>query len=185
MANVDRPNGFRAVKTISGAPVSSLIRRVGVTDAADLFIGDAISLGSGLAVRGASNAQFVGVIVGFGKKDPMTGEFGNAYGDPANLNTPLFYDDSANTHTDWVCYYVPTEDVIFEAQTASAITKLPGETMDITTTAGSATTGISGMELTTSSNADVLVVEIPPYPDNDSTLANGRYWVMFTDTLTR
>jgi hypothetical protein len=164
--------------------VSGLIRQVGVTNGADLFVGDAISLGSGLAVRGASNAELIGVIVGFGKKNSMTQKIGGAFGDPATPSVN-FYDDSANTHTDWVAYYVPTEDVVFEAQTATALTVLPGATMDITTTAGSQTTGISGMELTTSSNADVQVVEIPDYEDNDHTLVNGRYWVMFTDTETR
>jgi len=51
MANTDRSNGFKPVKTFSGAPVSGIVRYVGVTDAADLFVGDALTLTSGLAAR--------------------------------------------------------------------------------------------------------------------------------------
>ena len=180
MVNVDRPNGFRPVKTMSGAPWYGAIRSLGVADGADIFVGDPVSLSSGLAAISATNdTAFLGVAVGFGKIN----SFSQTTSDPFNAAdlTTRFYDDSANTHTDWVVFYVPVDDVIFEAQTATALTKLVGETMDIVTPgAGSVTTGISGAEITTSTNADVTVIEIPKYPDNDSTLVWGRYWVMFT-----
>lgn len=178
MANVDRPNGFRPVKTLSGAPVSSLIRYIGVADGEDIFIGDIINLESGLADPGATNdAAFLGVAVGFGKV--------NADGIPLGAFNPdslgtRFYDDSASTHTDWVVYYVPVEDVIFEAQTATALTLAIGDTCDLSDAAGNETTGVSAQELTTNSNADFTVVEIPKYPDNDHTAVWGRYWVMVT-----
>ena len=180
MANVDRPNGFRLVKTFSGAPFASVIRSIGVTDGADMFIGDALNLASGLAAVGASNdAAFLGVAVGFGKKDTMSQLQAGPF-NPANMNK-TFYDDSENTHTDWVVYYVPADDGIFEVQTATALTKLIGETADLSVaTSGSQVTGISGHEITTASNADVTVVAIPQYPDNDQTAVWGRYWVMFT-----
>lgn len=181
MANADRPNGFKPVKTISGAPLSGTIRAIGVADGADLYVGDPINLESGLAAPGAANdTGFLGVVVGFGKfdKDGKTplGPF-----NPANLNSDgLWYDDSASTHTDWVCYYVPADDVVFEAQTATALTLVVGDTCDLSYAAGSATTGQSACELTTNSNADFTVVEVPKYVDNDPTAVWGRYWVMFT-----
>lgn len=181
MANIDRPNGFRPVKTFSGAPVTSLIRAIGVADGADIFVGDMLNLASGLAAAGATNdAAILGVAVGFGKfdKDGRTplGPF-----NPANLNsTGMFYDDSASTHTEWCVYYVPADDVIFEVQTATALTKLVGETMDVTGTAGNQTTGQSITEATTSNNADLTVVEVPNIIGNDPTAVWGRYWVMFT-----
>lgn len=179
MANVDRPNGFRPVKTLSGAPVTSLIRSIGVTDGADMFVGDLLNLASGLAAVAASNdAAILGVAVGFGKKDSMSRQVGGM-GNPADLMT-TYYDDSASTHTDWVVYYVPADDVVFEAQTATALTKLVGETVDLLATAGDTVTGQSRQEITTSSNADFTVIEIPNYPDNDSTAVWGRYWVMVT-----
>ncbi len=137
MANTDRPNGLRAVKTISGAPVTSLIRAVGVADGADIYIGDPLNLESGLAAPGATNdAAFLGVAVGFGKfgKDGRTP---NGPFNPLNLNSDgLWYDDSASTHTERVCYYVPVEDVIFEAQTATALDIASGATCDLADAAG-------------------------------------------------
>lgn len=178
MANVDRPNGFRPVKTLSGAPWTSLIRTIGVADSEDIFIGDLINLESGLADPSATDdAALLGVAVGFGKVD--------GDGIPLGMYNPddlgkRYYDDSASTHTEWVCYYVPVGDVIFEAQTATALTLAIGATCDLSDAAGDTTTGISRQEITTSSNADFTVVEIPKYPDNDNTLVWGRYWVMVT-----
>lgn len=175
MANVDRPNGFKPVKTFSGAPWQSTIRTIGVTDGADMFVGDVITLASGLGAVSASNdSAILGVAVGFGKVNADGIPLGPF--NPDSLGTK-YYDDSASTHTDWVVYYVPAWDAVFEAQTATALTKLVGETMDLLATAGNTTTGISAHELTTSSNADFVVVEIPKMPDNSPTAVWGRYWV--------
>lgn len=177
MANADRPNGFRFVKTLSGAPVSAVVRAIGVADGEDIFVGDSLNLESGLADPADSNdSALLGVAVGFAKKDSMSQEAvgGNFVAD--NL-TKRFYDDSENTHTDWIVWYVPFNDAIFEVQTDTALTKVPGETVDLQPTAGSETTGISAHEITTSSNADFVVVEVPKYADNDATTIWGRYWV--------
>jgi len=181
MANIDRPNGLRAVKTFSGAPLSGMIRAVGVADGADIYVGDPVNLESGLAAPGATNdTAFLGVAVGFGKFAPGGAIPAGGF-NPLNLNSDgIYYDDSASTHTDWVCYYIPVDDVIFEAQTATALTLVVGDTCDLSYTAGNAATGVSACELTTNSNADFTVVEVPNYVDNDPTLVWGRYWVMFT-----
>lgn len=178
MANVDRPNGLRPVKTLSGAPWTGMVRAIGVADGADIFIGDPLNLESGLAAPGATNdTDFLGVAIGFGKKNAMS----QLHGGPFNIENlnKRFYDDSENTHTDWVVYYVPAHDVIYEAQTATALTLKVGDTCDLSYTAGSTTTGISAAELTTNLNADFMVVEVPSLPDNDATAVWGRYWVMF------
>ena len=180
MANVDKPNGFTAIKTVSGAPVSGLIRTVGMGDGEDVFMGDFVNLASGLALPAdTADTALLGVAVGFGK-------FGNDGNlplgpyDPDNLTT-LYYDDSASTHTEWVCYYLPADDVIFEAQTATALTLLVGGTCDIADAGGGTVlSGRSTQEITTSSNGEFTVVEIPSLVDNDYTLAAGRYWVMAT-----
>lgn len=181
MANVDRPNGFRFVKSISGAPVTALVRAIGVADGADIFVGDPLNLESGLAAPGATNdASFLGVAVGFGKfdKDGRTPLL--AY-NPGSLDSSgRFYDDSASTHTEWYVLYIPADDAIFEAQTATALTKVVGDTVDLLYTAGSQTTGQSACEITTNSNADFTVVEVPQLVNNDPTLVWGRYHVMFT-----
>jgi hypothetical protein len=181
MPNIDRPNGLRPVKTISGAPVTALIRAVGVADGADLFVGDSLNLESGLAAPGATNdAAFLGVAVGFGKFD-KDGRTPLGMFNPANLNSDgTWYDDSASTHTEWCVYYVPANDVVFEAQTATALTLVVGSTCDLLPGTGSATTGQSASELTTNSNADFTVVEVPNIVGNAPTEVWGRYWVMFT-----
>lgn len=183
MANVDRPNGFRAVKTVSGAPVTGLIRSVGVADGADIFVNDALTLSSGLATRMSVGDPCLGVAVGFGKKDDMSDKHSGSF-NPENLMT-RYYDDSANTHTDWVVYYIPAEDVIFEAQTDAAATLVVGEAQDIVAGSGDTTTGMSDMEIDAdglTNDGDVVVVDIPDYEDNDHTAANGRYWVKFVNT---
>ena len=181
MANVDRPNGFRAVKTLSGRPVTQLVRSVGVADGTDIFLGDALVLSSGLATPMATNGSCLGVAVGFGKKNDLSNKY-NMY-DPTSLDVPNYYDDSASTHTEWQVFYLPANDVIFEAQTDAAVTLAVGDTRDILATAGSATTGLSAMEIDEdgTTNSDLIVVEVPDIVGNDHTLAAGRYWVMFTD----
>lgn len=176
MPNPDRPSGFRAVKTLSGAPISSMARSVGVTDSADIFIGDLLTLTSNLAAVSATNdTAFLGVAVGFGKVDSMSGSYAGAY-NPDNLTT-LYYDDSASINTEWRVWYIPVNDVIFEAQSNADLDLAVGDTCDLLATAGNTATGRSNHEIAASSNADFNVVEIPDYPDNDSTLANTRYWV--------
>jgi hypothetical protein len=182
MANVNRPNGFRAVKTFSGVPLNSVVRTIGVTDGTDLFIGDALTLVSGLAAQastGAGATPLLGVAVGFGKVDADGIPLGPF--NPDDLGK-RFYDDSASTHTEWVVYYVPFEDVIFEAQfnaTASVDGILPGVDVDIAATpVGSETTGNSGMVLDgATGGTDLIIVGSPHYPDNDPALAYGRVWV--------
>jgi len=180
MANPDRPSGFRFVKTLSGAPMASVMRSVGVTDGADIFKGDLISLTSNLGAVSASNdTTFLGVAVGFGKVDSTSGEYAGAY-NPDNLTT-LYYDDSASTNTDWRVFYVPVDDAIFEVQSDTDLDLAVGDPCDLlVTTAGSTASGISGQQVGANTNTDMRVVDIPPYADNDSTLANTRYHVTVT-----
>ena len=183
MANPDRPVGFRFVKSLSGAPAAAMVRSIGVTDGADLFVGDAISITSGLAARAAVEGAVAGVCVGFGKKNSMTGIEGGAH-NPDNL-MERSYDDSSHTHTDWVAYYIPAHDNAFEAQTDAATELVIGEAQDITVTAGSHVSGYSGMEIdddALTNDGDVMVIEKPVKPDNDYSVANAKYWVVFVNT---
>ena len=184
MANPDRPRGFTPVKHTSGAPWTGQVRAIGVTDGADMFIGDLLNLASGLAAVAASNdAAILGVAVGFGKVADMSNAIGGAF-NPENLTT-LYYDDSASTHTEWVVFYVPARDMVFEAQTAVDLSaSLVGAPCDVLATGGSTATGRSLQEVTTSTNADFVIVERPVYPDNDATLINERVFVQVTQTET-
>ena len=175
MANPDRPSGFRPVKTLAGGPWTGMIRSIGVTNGTDMFIGDAISLTSNLGVvMATADAVMLGVAVGFGKVDAASGSYASAY-NPDNLTT-LYYDDSASTHTEWRVFYVPFDNMVFEAQSNADLDAAVGDIVDLVATAGSTATGRSAQELS-AGTTDFTVVEIPDYPDNDSTLTNTRYLV--------
>lgn len=174
MANPDRPRGFRFVKT-NGGVATAQVRAIGVTDGADIFRGDMLTLTSGLAAVAATNdATILGVAVGFGKVH-ADGSIGSMT-DPENLAIG-YYDDSASTHTDYVVFYIPAENNIFEVQTNADLDLAVGDPCDLVATAGSTTTGNSQQEVGTNTNSDFIVVEIPQYANNDNSLANADVWV--------
>lgn len=195
MANSDRPNGFVPVGTISGANYTGLIdvayspaadRSSDTTNShGDIYIGDPISISTAGAVTPADSGESCdGVAIGFGVASSQ--QFG-ADGSIANTAPPY---DPANLTKRYLgyleagfVYYVPTVDVIFEVQSASDLDLEVGSLADITNTAatahGSQTTGVSSCEITTASNNDVRVKDLVRRPDNDLTLANARYRVMF------
>lgn len=185
MANPDTPNGFRFVKSMSGAPSVGMIRSA-EPSGADIYKFDVISIegssGSKLAEASTTNDDtFVGVAVGFGKKTDMTGEYPVSF-NPSNLEK-IWYDDSENTSADWRVFYIPVEGNVFEVQSDTDLDLGVGDVCDLlATTSGSSTTGISGHQIGASTNADLIIVDIPRYPDNDPTLANTRYHVMFSSS---
>jgi hypothetical protein len=180
MANPDRPRGFSAVSTLSGRPLMGTVRTVGMGDGEDCFVGDIVNLASGLALVGDTNdAAFLGVAVGFGKVDGDGVPLGPY--NPDSLET-LYYDDSASTHTEWVCYYVPAADTVFEVQTAVDLSASAiGAPVDLLGTAGDTASGRSRQEVTTSTNADFVIVERPNLVDNDASLSNEQVYVMVTE----
>lgn len=177
MANLDAPRGFTPVKMLDGGPWTAQVRTIGPADGADIFIGDLINLESGLADPAVTtDVAIIGCVVGVGKES----QDGSATGmyDPTNLTT-LYYDDSASTHTDYVIYYVPVKNLIMQVQTAVDLSaSVVGATLDITGANGSTTTGRSIMEVTTSSNTDVSIVELPNIIGNDLSLINAEIYVM-------
>jgi hypothetical protein len=183
MANTDNPDGFRPVKTLSGAPLSGMLRSV-QAGADDLFVGDAIAITAGVAVQVAVEGIVAGVIVGFG-----------GYGDdgePLAYNVgdleKKFFDTSEDTEADWAVFYVPAEGVVFEAQFDDSEDIVIGEGYDLVIADGSTVSGRSAMEIdgnAKTNDGDVVVVEKPLGPKYDQTsgVANKRVWVTFVNTL--
>lgn len=177
MANADRPRGFRPVGTMSGGPWTATVKYIGVADGEDIGVGDMVNLESGLADPMATNdAAILGAVVGFGKVDADGIPLGMY--DPADLNNPRLYDDSAETHTDWVCYYAPAADCIFEVQTNADLDLSVGDPVDLVD--GAPTTAGSIQEVGTNTNSDFVVVALPKRPDNDNSLANADVHVIVT-----
>lgn len=188
MANVDRPVGFRFAKSLSGTPVSAMIRKYTAGDRSsdttnnhgDIYIGDPVKLSSGLVLPANSGDTILGVAVAVGADaDTTFGEEG--YFNASNLETRhLAYD------ADGIVAVIPAEGNLFEVQTASDLDLVAGSAADISTDAneahGSRSTGKSSAELVTSVNSDVTVVEDVTSPDNDTSLANAKHLVMFNTT---
>lgn len=182
MANTDRPNGFKASKTLNGAPVSGMIRKFTVaarSDATgnhgDIYIGDPIKVSSAGVVTVADSGDVIyGVCAGVGIDNVEHGETGMFNAD----NLELRY--LPNTTAGFIWVY-PKENTLFEIQSASDLDLTVNAQADVTNTAatahGSQTTSQSNCELTTAANNDVTVVELQTAPDNDTTLANARYLV--------
>lgn len=188
MANTDRPVGFRFAKSLSGTPVSAMIRKYTAGDRSsdttnahgDIYIGDPVKLVSGAVLPANSGDTILGVAVAVGSlTDTTFGEEG--YFNASNLQQT--YLPLASTG---IVAVIPAENNLFEVQTSADLDLVPGSAADISTDAteahGNQATGISTCELVASVNADVKVVEDVTTPDNDTTLANAKHLVMFTTT---
>lgn len=188
MANPDRPSGLRPVGTLGGSPWNARVRRYEAADRSadttnnhgDIYVGDPVKVSSGKVLPANSADQIIGVVVAVGKDGSINDGIGPF--NPDNLTqryAPL------TDATGWYVWVVPVNGVIFEVQSASDLDLAVGSPADITLVAatahGSRTTGLSDVELTTASDNDVYVVNIPLYPDNDPTLANTRYEVAFRE----
>jgi hypothetical protein len=194
MANQDTPFGLRPIRHRNGAPYNGAANPyyINSTYATALFIGDPV-----IKVAGGSNAanlsgagmgdfpigtlpeiekatagdtnRITGVIVGFG---PL----------PANLG--LQYNTASTERVAMVC---DDPDVIFEIQADGAI---PAASMGLNavliyTHAGSTTSGLSGVELDTTSDVpaadasnQLLILRGANIPDNDVTLTHAKVEVM-------
>lgn len=190
MANVDRPNGFRVAKSLTGAPWIHLIRKYDAADRSadttgdhgDIYPGDPVALSSGKVVVANSGDTVLGVAVAVGAGSVDHAEDQGYYNPDDLMEVYAKHEDSTGV----VVGVVPAEAAIFEVQSDSDLDLTVGANADITTAAatahGSRTTGLSSVEITTAVNNDVKVVEMVTSPDNDTTLANARYLVMFNTT---
>jgi hypothetical protein len=177
MANVDRPNGFKPVKSLIGAPWSALVRNypVAASQTTGIFIGDVVKLTAGNVEQAASGDTILGVVVATGKDSTEHGEAG--YFNADQLEQRHIPADTAG-----IAGVVPAEACTFEAQTAADLDLVQGSAADILVGTGDTITGNSATELTTSINGDCKVVEHNRAPDNDITLTNARHIVQFTTT---
>lgn len=190
MANVDRPNGFKFAKSLSGQAPNAMIRKYTAGDRSadttnnhgDIHIGDPVKLVSGLVLPANSGDTILGICVGVGKNSAIE------HGDSGYFNADDLSERFADlaTATGVIIAVMPAEGNIFEIQTATDLDLLQGSVADISVDAteehGDRVTGNSEVELVTSVNADCKVVENVTTPDNDITLVNARHLVKFQTT---
>ncbi len=178
MANANRPYGLRPVGTMGHASYSGKVRQfcVPADNATAIFIGDPVMLASSsdamsvnaddalypeVSIWTASNAITCGVCVGI---------------------VPAYTDLSINYRKASTLMYVLVDtdpNTIYSVQGDSGAWTVAdiGLNANITNTAGSTTTGISKMVITTptaDAAKDTLIVGVDPDPDN----AVGVYWKM-------
>ena len=179
MPNVSRPSGFKPVRHITGAPWNGQVQQflIPSSDSAATFIGDVVkSLGTsgaaGVVVNGqdcegmlcvthttetTTCALMVGVVVGF-------------LPDPTALGTR-----HRLASTNRIALVVTDPTVVFEVQEDAAATPIAsdsvGSAVAIVTTAGNATTGVSSMQIDsstvdTTATLPFKIVGLVKRPDN-------------------
>ena len=180
MASVSRAAGFRPVKSITGAPYSggATLYFVPSSDSTVIMVGDAVKLagdaraatGAATVTRAGATDVAVGVVVGI----LFTG-VGDAINVPpvTDLNTPMY----RRASTDRYLLVADDPNLVYEVQyagtsvAAATITANVGLNGQFTTTAGSTTSGSSGMQLdssglATTATLPLKIVGFPARPDN-------------------
>jgi hypothetical protein len=198
MASVSRINGFRPVKTLSGAPYSGKANLyfMAAGDSTVVMVGDAVKIaGDARAASGAPTVTRcgatdipVGVVVGI----LFSGVGNEVTNVPAvsDLNTPVYRRASTDR------YVLVADDplLVYEVQyagtsvAAATITANVGQNGQFTTTAGSTVSGSSGMQLdstglATTATLPLKVVGFPARPDNVPGDVYFSYYVTLNSSL--
>jgi hypothetical protein len=166
MANIDAPSGFKPVRYLSGAPYTGAHTQMAVLsgDATALFVGDLVKLAAASGVAGVfiNGQDTEGMPACIKDTSTTTGQtiWGVVVGflpDPTNLT--LKYRAAS---TNRIALVVPVQGVVFEAQEDATTSQLAAADMNlnigITQTAGSTTTGISAVELTSNSKNTTITL---------------------------
>jgi len=197
MANVDTPMGLRPLRHKSGAPYNGSVSPYYIPSSYNtaLFIGDPVvktgtSNTTGITVPGGGSFN-VGTLpeinkTAAGDVDGMTKAItGVIVGfSPLPSNLDLKHNPAS---TERVAYVCDDPDVVFEIQADGAV---PAASMGLNavliyTHSGSETTGLSGAELDTTSDApaadasnQLLILRAVNREDNDTTLTHAKVEVM-------
>lgn len=180
MANVSRPNGFRAVGQLHGAPYNGAVHwyHQPATDATPTFIGDIVKLTG----AGSSDARSLGIpevttITAVG--DVPVGVVVGIEPDPNNLGQR-----SRLASTDRYLLVADDPDAFFEVQDSGTTAAGDvGQNASPLIAAGSAVTGISAFQLdgTTKNTTNTLMLKIDQMvqrADNEAN-TNGKFIVKF------
>ena len=190
MASVSRANGFRPVKTVLGAAYNGQanVYFVPSSDSTVIMVGDAVKLagdaraatGAPTVTRAGATDVPVGIVVGI----LFTGVGDLTNMPPVNdLNTPVYRRASTDRYL-LVCDY---PNVVYEVQyagtsvAAATITANVGLNGQFTTTAGSTTSGASGMQLDSSGLATTatLPLKIVGFPNRPDNIPGDTYFSYF------
>jgi hypothetical protein len=190
MASVSRANGFRPVKTVTGAAYNGQanVYFVPSSDSTVIMVGDAVKLagdsraatGAPTVTRAGATDVPLGIVVGI----LFTGVGDLTNMPPVNdLNTPVY----RRASTDRYLLVCDDPNVVYEVQyagtsvAAATITANVGLNGQFTTTAGSTTSGASGMQLDSSGLATTatLPIKIVGFPNRPDNIPGDTYFSYF------
>ncbi|MDP6801115.1 MAG: hypothetical protein QF744_15000 [SAR202 cluster bacterium] len=193
MANSDNPFGLRPIRHRNGAPYNGAVNPYYIPSSygTALFIGDAV------IKTGTSNTAEVKVPGGGSFPIGTMPEINAATVGDGNRITGVIVSFAAmpatlsNVHnpasTERVAYVCDDPDVVFEIQADGAIpaASIGLNAVLIATHSGSSTTGLSGLELDTTSDApaadasnQLLILRACNREDNDTTLTHAKVEVL-------
>ena len=183
MANVARTNGFTPVKHLNGSPYNGQynLYEIVAGDGTATMVGDLVKADTGTAtdvyptcVRHGTSGEVtsglaLGVVVGFKVS-------------PTDLNTPQYRAASTKRYA----MVADSPDLIFKVKdggTVPCTLSLIGNNTGFMATAGSTTTGNSGMTTgttapTTTNSLPLKIMGIVDSPDNESASADQQLLVM-------
>lgn len=195
MANTDRPSGFKPVRHMNGSPWNGETRQY-LCDSGDsvaVYVGDPVKLAgsSGTAGQVVSGVNCEGMMTIARDTSGTTGQLvvGVVVGflpDPTALGTK-----HRAASTSRIALVVSALDTVFEVQEDAAGTPIAaasvGLATEIITTAGSTTTGVSGMlldssQVATTSTLPVKIIGLVNRPDNalsTGTTDKAKFEVVF------
>ena len=192
MANPDTPYGLKPVRHRLGVPLSATVRPYYVpsTYATALFVGDAV------IKTGTANTANVNGFVGGEYRIGTLPEINFVTVGDGNRITGVITGFLASSRDSYVYGPASTERIAlvcddpfveFEIQADGAIpaTSIGLNAVLIATHSGSTTTGLSGLELDTTSDApaadasnQLLILRAVNRPDNDTTLTHAKVEVL-------
>lgn len=156
MANVDAPRGFKPVRYVSGAPYNGAVNEFSTAggDSTAIFLGDPVTLsGTSQTIDGqiyadvdqaATGDIVIGVVVGV---KPVTHE-------------STIYREASTAR---ILYVADDPNLLFEIQEVSGGTALTaadiGLNADFVVGSGSTSTGLSGVELDNSTEANTATLD--------------------------
>lgn len=196
MANVDRPSGLKPVRHKSGAPYNGATNPYYIPSSygTALYIGDPVvktGTSNTAAVKAPGGGYFgIGTMPEINKAtagdaNAVTGVIVGFAALPTDLNKP--YNPASTERVALVC---DDPDIIFEIQADGAV---PAASMGLNavfiyTHSGSTTTGLSGVELDTTSDVpaadasnQMIIIRAVNREDNDTTLTHARVEVLLNN----
>lgn len=185
MANADKPNGFRAVGTLSGSPWQASLQLYECdSSASNIFPGDLVKLEADgkIDVAAAGDVELIGVCVGVPVHLPskVDGKFDHFLG----TEHPDLYKKFHESGSSGNVLVAVGPDVLYEAQeddggSALALTDI-GANVDILATSGDTTTGNSQQELDRSTVATTAAqMRIVRFVDRvDNEIGDWARWIV-------